>query len=387
MRNLLLKFSLIFAAVIIAIVLTEVFLRLFTKPPENFAKLQASSLFIQENKPNAEFDYGGKDFDKVHIVMNSYGFRDSEFRKEKETGVIRIAVLGDSFEEALQVDLSDTWQTVMASRLSQEPDKKVETYNFGVSGYGTDQEWLTLREKVWQFNPDMVILAFSPNDVGDVYKNKLIKEENGAIKAVSLKDRSQANFLGRTVRQFYLYYYLASFSQKNHFSARVFNKIRVNLLGFPKDERFYLSDAQLVNRPFDIVASQKNPPKEVADSWKIVELLIADMLEQSSKHGAQFLLVTNTVGFQVYNQEWESLKNQYGIPSDSVTNQMNLTLGEIANRLNIPFYDSRDDALLWVEQNGRIHLQLDGHYNKGGHLFMGTKVADYILSHDLLPKD
>ncbi len=40
----------------------------------------------------------------------------------------------------------------------------VEVINFGVSGYGTAQELLTLREKVWKYSPDLVLLAITTNN-------------------------------------------------------------------------------------------------------------------------------------------------------------------------------------------------------------------------------
>ncbi len=41
-----------------------------------------------------------------------------------------------------------------------------EIINFGVSGYGTAQELQILRHRVWDYSPDMIILAFlTGNDV------------------------------------------------------------------------------------------------------------------------------------------------------------------------------------------------------------------------------
>ena len=40
---------------------------------------------------------------------NSQGYRDREWALAKELGVLRIAVLGDSFTEAPQVPLKQTW--------------------------------------------------------------------------------------------------------------------------------------------------------------------------------------------------------------------------------------------------------------------------------------
>src|SRR6185295_3673698 len=41
---------------------------------------------------------------------------------------------------------------------------KIEVINFGVSGYGTTEELLTLREKVWKYSPDLVVLAVTTNN-------------------------------------------------------------------------------------------------------------------------------------------------------------------------------------------------------------------------------
>ena len=48
-----------------------------------------------------------------------------------------------------------------SSAVQRFPGKQVEVINFGVSGYGTAQELLTLRQKVWDFSPDIVVLAFT----------------------------------------------------------------------------------------------------------------------------------------------------------------------------------------------------------------------------------
>lgn len=49
------------------------------------------------------------------------------------------------------------------------PGKRVEIINFGVSGYGTAQELMTLRQKVWDYSPDIAMLAFTT--FNDVYDN------------------------------------------------------------------------------------------------------------------------------------------------------------------------------------------------------------------------
>ena len=380
------KIAILVLAIFVSVVFFELLLRLTSAEPENLAKLKSSSLFLYENKPNAQFTYGGERGEfNIEIKINNYGFRDEEFSKERPEGVYRIAVLGDSHEEALQVSLYDTWQKIMAAKLGQSLGIKVETYNFGISGYGTDQQWLTLKEKVWQFSPDLVILAFSPNDIGDTYKNKLVRLKEGKIDVISAQERAGGNFLGRLLRNTYVYHLVVKVSSVNQLSKRVVDKIRVKILGFPPEGRFYLSDAQLVSGPFEVIASQKNPPKEVIETWQLVVALLADMKKQAQDHGAEFLVTINIPRNQVDEADWDKLRNQYHLDKESsMAYQINEVLSQMTNESGVTFYDPRLDATNWKEDKGILHFPVDGHFNQNGHIFMGEKVADFILSNNLV---
>ncbi|HZE73302.1 MAG TPA: SGNH/GDSL hydrolase family protein [Pyrinomonadaceae bacterium] len=101
--------------------------------------------------------------------INSHGYRDRERSVNKPPGVYRVAILGDSFTEARQVDMDKTFTALAEQELNRRHclgTGQVEVLNFGVPGYGTGQEFLQLRERVWQFNPDMIVLQFySGNDM------------------------------------------------------------------------------------------------------------------------------------------------------------------------------------------------------------------------------
>jgi hypothetical protein len=83
--------------------------------------------------------------------------------------VVRIAILGDSYAQALQVPLEKTFWSVIEQQLNTcKPfgTQQTEVINFGVSSYGTAQELLTLRHKVWDYNPELILLALTTgNDI------------------------------------------------------------------------------------------------------------------------------------------------------------------------------------------------------------------------------
>jgi hypothetical protein len=103
------------------------------------------------------------------VRINRDGLRDDDHPVPKPAGELRIAVLGDSCAEALQVPADKTFWALLEKELARCPvvgGRSIEALNFGVSGYGTAQELLTLRHQVWKYEPDLVLLAFyAGNDV------------------------------------------------------------------------------------------------------------------------------------------------------------------------------------------------------------------------------
>ncbi|MDF0552142.1 SGNH/GDSL hydrolase family protein [Kamptonema sp. UHCC 0994] len=170
------KLSLILGGILAGIFLGELALHLggikgIKKPidPVSFNSYRLDDPAGWSLKPGASFEWQGEG-DRSFIKANKDGLRDREHTKEKPPKIFRIAVLGDSFAEALQVPMENTFWWKMRKQLNKEcsvlGDRKVEVINFGVQGYGTDQELITLRHKVWQYSPDLVILAFLPgNDI------------------------------------------------------------------------------------------------------------------------------------------------------------------------------------------------------------------------------
>lgn len=128
-------------------------------------------------RPQAEgwFKREGEAF----VRINSIGLRDREHTMPKPDHVLRIAILGDSYAEALQVPMEDTFWAVAERELSgcsalglREP----EVMNFGVSGYGTAQELIMLRHRVWTYAPDIVLLMITPSN--DIRNNSRMLEKD-----------------------------------------------------------------------------------------------------------------------------------------------------------------------------------------------------------------
>jgi hypothetical protein len=99
-----------------------------------------------------------------HLVLNDLGFHDVTHRFEKDPNSFRVAVLGNSLTMAIQVETSETYVSILGKELRECPalsDKRVEALNFGVGGYTTAQNYLLMRDFVWRYSPDLIVLQGS----------------------------------------------------------------------------------------------------------------------------------------------------------------------------------------------------------------------------------
>ena len=98
-----------------------------------------------------------------HPLNNSHGFRDREFTPRPEPGTKRVAVIGDSITMGLGVELHESFPTVL-NRMFAEANENIELYNFGVTGYNTEQEFQVLTTRVIHYHPDFILWVYHPND-------------------------------------------------------------------------------------------------------------------------------------------------------------------------------------------------------------------------------
>lgn len=156
-------------AIIICLFLAECVIRLFDLSPEIYS-VQKGRFRLSEN-PLIGYElvpgYETQDENPMTLFKgraNSLGFRDREHAIQKPKGVFRIIVLGDSIVQGFGIENDEDLFTSVLSRLLIETGRKVEVFNFGVSGYNTQQEVETLREKGLQFQPDLVVVTYCLND-------------------------------------------------------------------------------------------------------------------------------------------------------------------------------------------------------------------------------
>lgn len=95
------------------------------------------------------------------VTTNAQGWRAlHDYARDRRAGVTRLAVLGDSFTFGEQARDEDVWTVMLEDQLD-----RAEVLNFGVHGFGTDQQLRVLEEEAITYRPDVVVLGFFVEDI------------------------------------------------------------------------------------------------------------------------------------------------------------------------------------------------------------------------------
>ena len=265
---------------------------------------------------------------EAYVRINSDGLRDREHSKIKPPNTLRVAVLGDSYPEALQVPIESSFCAVLERKLREcqaSAGREVEVINFGVSGYGTAQELITLREYVWQYSPDIVLLTITTNnDISDnvrelkrvdqipyfVWRDGSLVEDQSYLGSSGFKLRqSFIGSLGRWLRDHLRVVQGIDLAVRNYKTMRAVRQATPGAQSTPEN--------QTGTSPATPVATSSPEPPPVADigidnqiyrepadqvwnnAWRTTEGLIKLMSEEVRARGAKFLVLTLSNGIQV----------------------------------------------------------------------------------------
>ena len=100
-----------------------------------------------------------------YLPESSIDNRDANYSEEKEAGVFRVIVIGDSFTYGGKVQFDDTLPKRLERMLNlNEKQRKVEVLNWGIPGYSSAQEVTLMSRAVKYYHPDLIILQITLND-------------------------------------------------------------------------------------------------------------------------------------------------------------------------------------------------------------------------------
>jgi hypothetical protein len=340
-------------------------------------------------RPNAEGWWRREG--EAYVRINSQGLRDREHTLAKPPDTIRIAVLGDSFAEAFQVPMEKAFWTVMEPKLqecSASTGKKVEVLNFGVSGFSTARELITLRQRVWQYNPDIVLLLVTVrNDIRDnsraldpyansglpyfVYREGSLTLDDSLLRARnrSVVFRLQQSFVGKS-----------------------FNWLRdhvrlVGLIDSAREAYQWRKQADTTKHPpdepgLDVEVMRAPVTADWTEAWQVTEGLIVQMRDEVKAKGAKFLVVTGSSSIQVSPDapKRAAYMKELGVDTlfypDLRIKALGLREGFDVLTLGPSLLDYATSNRVFL--HGFVDTKGKGHWNETGHRVVGRLIAEKL---------
>ena len=301
--------------------------------------------------------------------------------------------------EAYQVPLEQSFPRLLEKKLQKAAKQKIEVINLGVGGYGTAQEYLSLKEEGIKYKPDLVLLAIYPYN--DIRNNsyKIEKELCGQVGALEVAARPFFSFDSRGA--FVMNapdYALACQIEKKH-SDKMEKK---------KGERSILEKILLYrmfeNKKMALDAQEKDNFRryhallgvfyshyddEWNTAWTVTERLLCMTRDLAEYHGARFMMISVPAKIQV-EQEYLQRAIKSGIARDTQleldVDKPEKVLGGISARNGLEFLSMLDRFRKEYQTTGKelFYRIEDRHWNSSGHECAASGVAEYILHDELL---
>jgi hypothetical protein len=341
-----------------------------------------------------DFNYV-KDCLKSRVTTNAAGFHDREFSRGKSEGTYRIAVIGDSFVQALEVPLEKTFPKRLEAKLNASGafGGRSEVYAFGRSGNGSALNYLYLKRIAASYRPDLIIHAFyplnDPRDDSPALTDKYVREtgdaevrlgkvypilgEDGRLDAARLEADLDAQNRARAPRPFWV-----AFARRSSFVTWLKERFKMavyNLGGFSHG-RMEEGSAGAQELPVDQEVFLKRQSPDWDAAWAVEEKLIEAMAGEARAIGADYLLVSLADGLRVEGQyrEFESWDDS-AVDLDAPEKRLAAIAAKTGvNSLALMPAFSRNASLL---PSAKTTFSCDAHWNETAHEW----AADAIFKH------
>jgi hypothetical protein len=299
---------------------------------------------------------------RARFRLNGRGWNNpSEYRSERREGRLRVAILGDSYVEGLQVDVEEGVGPDLESLLTAE-GLRAEVYTYGISGASTAYAHDLLESEVLADRPDCIVYLFINNDVADSVPFLGRGLQGGPLYDIDDRGRllrlPPATYRPRSYRRvlsgsaLFRYFWINRGLGTAWQVGRISDWLRGRVNSQEPDQ--------------DAIYRDPSPPWKRA--WEVVGDLMGEMSARSEAAGAIFLVVNRP-----------HPGNFYGPPESRNLNLPEATLRDLSHRHSFTFVDlgpffARD----WKARGERFDFETDSHWNKHGHRVAAEAIAKLL---------
>ncbi len=352
---------LVLASVALVLVVAEIVLRVTgtVTPPLRVRDAKIGEHYLKDFDARV---YSGESGRRVRLRFDALGFRGPEHVRDRKPNTKRVAVIGDSMVAALAVEEEETFVAQLEAMLSTRTPERWEVLNFGVSASSPSQGLVLHRELVFQFDVDVVLLAFFVgNDLSDSsraldhYPRIYFElDGDGLVERGLSTSRSRGSSWLNQHSRFYVW--------QKRLVNRALHASRETVSVLPPGWWIYSNE----------------PTEPVEEAWTVLERVLAKFRAQVEATGARFAVVILPSGRQIYPKHFEAVTAFEGAEAfrpeyaDRRIEQMCRT-AQVECLSLVPAFSRAADRQPLLFFNGT------GHFTPAGHHLAAKTIAPEVL--------
>ncbi len=285
---------------------------------------------------SGEFDY--------RYVHNSAGFRDHEHSTTNSSGRFRILGVGDSLTYGIGVPFEETYLRRIERRLNAGADgPNVEVLKFGVPRFFPAAEVLLVRHYGLAYEPDLLLVGFTPNDVVDTHLG---------LDAVDVSSSGHL-ITSDSSRIFHRFGPIARWGYQNLHLARLGLTVLSVRRQSVSSKRIPFGDVYRDEGGFEA-------------SWREVEASLRELVAMMQERGKETVLIHIPIAVDQNRAAYAGWR-----------------LSNVAEAVGAHFVDTL--PALREESGGRpFFWPIEGHATSEGHRIFAEAIVDYLVSRDLV---
>lgn len=346
----------------------EILLRTVPIPGVQFNVTKYDSVTGKTRIPNSILTYRNDKGDFVGRKTNQWGYADREHKKEKADNIFRVGFFGDSWTEARQVPLQQTFFHIIGDSLK---NSNVECLAFGISGFSTLQSYLNCKRWARFFDIDLVVYVFCENDLGDQIR-EIKRSANNPYAILAGYDFKIDNTFREIRKKYQIIFRVRDYlTSRSLFFATIYNRLTLLVkygikIKVSNEDRFVLSGTQTRARKNEVPNENDNPSSwrdSLREYAKRLEAAILlkwqdDLKRQSKRFVILYVPRSSEIRKEMMNQDsWKPW------------------LGSFCTKQNINLIDPTEELLKMNEVGKQIFYD---HFTKYGHIAFANSFIEWF---------